>query len=338
MPQAFPSNLKLKKPESSKLPKKHKKQILRRVLPAQDDTGLRVAVLCGGSSSERKISLRSGKAVYAALQRAGFQTTRLDPRNWPKTAASLKKQDVVFVALHGKGGEDGVLQKKLDKLNIPYIGSDARSSWNAFDKALSKKIFLRNSIPTPEGVVVPEAGWKAQFSRLRPPLFVKPAKEGSSIGAFEIEDLRRGAEKIKRSLKRYGTLLVEKKIDGREFTVGILGDQALPVVEMKPKKGFYDYKAKYTKGMTKYQVPARIPDGLAKKMQKTALKVHKALGLRDFSRVDIMTDKQGNHYVLEANSIPGFTELSLLPKAAQAAGISFEELCAKLVGFALKRK
>lgn len=319
MPQELSSNPKLKKPESL-------------------NSLLKVAVLCGGSSSERKISLRSGKAVYAALCRAGFKTTRLDPRNWPKTVSSLKKNDVVFVALHGKGGEDGVLQKKLDKLNIPYIGSNARSSWNAFDKAVSKKIFLKNRIPTPAGVVAPESGWEKKFFALQPPLFVKPAREGSSIGVFQIEDLSQGAEKIKRSLKRYGTLLVEKKIDGREFTVGILGSKALPVVEMKPKEGFYDYKAKYTKGMTKYQVPAKIPSGLAKKMQKIALRVHKSLGLRDFSRVDIMTDRRGNPYVLEANSIPGFTELSLLPKAAQAVGISFEDLCAKLVGFALKRK
>lgn len=319
MPQVFPSNPKLKKPE---LFKPH----------------LRIAVLCGGTSSERKISLRSGKAVFGALNRAGFKATRLDPKNWPKTLAGLKKVDVAFVALHGRGGEDGVLQKKLDKLNIPYIGSDAVSSFNAFDKAISKKIFIKNFIPTPPGVVVPSPHWQKKFALLKPPLFVKPAKEGSSIGVFEIEDLSRGAEKVKRSLKRFKSLLVEKKIEGREFTVGILGDQALPVVEMRPKHAFYDYKSKYTKGMTKYQVPAQISKTLTRKMQAFALKAHKSLGLRDFSRVDIMVDRQGKPFVLEANSIPGFTELSLLPKAAQAAGISFEELCARLVGFALKRK
>ncbi len=319
MPQVFPSNRKSKKPESI-------------------NSKLRVAVLCGGTSSERKISLRSGKAVFGALKRAGFKTSRLDPKNWSQTLAKLKKVDVAFVALHGRGGEDGVLQSKLDKNNIPYIGSDAVSSLNAFDKVISKKIFIRDSIPTPPGVIVPEPNWKNKLALIGPPFFVKPAKEGSSIGAFVIEDLSRGAEKMKRSLKRFGTLLAEKKIEGREFTVGILGRLALPVVEMRPKHGFYDYKNKYTKGMTKYEVPAKIPKKLASKMRKIALKVHKSLGLRDFSRVDIMVDRKGNPFVLEANSIPGFTELSLLPKAAQAAGISFEELCARLVGFALKRK
>lgn len=298
---------------------------------------LRVSVLCGGDSSERKISLRSGKAVYAALKRAGYKTRRVDPRDWSKTRRALRLTDVAFIALHGRGGEDGIIQKKLEKEGVPYIGSDAASSFRAFDKAVAKAIFHKEGIPTPPGLAAPTAGWEKKIQSLKLPLFVKPSQEGSSIGVYEIEDFSHAAEKIKSSLKAFGSVLVEEKIEGREFTVGVLGNQALPVVEMRPKRSFYDFRAKYTKGMTEYEVPARIPAKLAKKMQTLALKVHRALGLRDFSRVDFMADRQGRPYVLEANSIPGFTELSLLPKAAKVAGISFEELCSILVKFACQR-
>ncbi len=318
MPQALPSKLKSNASKKS--------------------NSLRVAVLCGGNSSERKISLRSGKAVYTALKRAGFRTRMLDPRDWNKTLKALRDFDVAFVALHGRGGEDGVIQKKLEKARIPYIGSDAASSFRAFDKQISKDVFLKNRIPTPRGILVPSPEWESRLPGLRFPLFVKPAQEGSSIGIHSIEDFARAAEKIKKSVKAFGKVLVEEKVTGREFTVGILGSKALPVVELRPKRSFYDFRAKYTKGMTEYVVPARIPASVSKKLQELGLKVHKALGLRDFSRVDIMMDGEGRPYVLEANSIPGFTEFSLLPKAARAAGISFEDLCSKLVNFAFRRK
>ncbi len=321
MPREFSSNQKSKKSKKSEVSGKK----------------LRIGVLCGGNSSERKISLRSGRAVYSALQRAGFGVLRIDPRNWTKASRALKTVDVAFVALHGRGGEDGVIQKRLEKAGIPYIGSGASASLKAFDKEVSKNIFLKYGIPSPKGFCAPSPSWAGKLSALKFPLFVKPCLEGSSIGAYSIEDFGRAAEKIKRSVASYGKVLVEEKIIGREFTVGILGAQALPVVEMKPRRAFYDYRAKYTKGMTQYQVPAKIPASVSRKLQKLALKVHGALGLRDFSRVDILMDRKGKPYVLEANSIPGFTELSLLPKAAQAAGISFEALCSRLVGFARRR-
>ncbi len=179
--------------------------------------------------------------------------------------------------------------------------------------------------------------WRRKIQGFGLPCFVKPLREGSSIGAFAVEDLEKMAVKIERTIHAFGDLLVEKKIDGRELTVGILGHRALPVIEMKPKGSFYDYHSKYTKGMTEYIVPARIPKVLERKLQRIALKTHKSLGLRDFSRVDMMVDHVGKIYVLEANSIPGFTELSLLPKAAKAAGISFENLCLQLVAWAYKR-
>ncbi len=230
------------------------------------------------------------------------------------------------------------MQKKLERLGVPYIGSDARSSLRAFDKLTSKQIFTRSGIPTPEYVLVPGKNWERKLTKLTLPLFVKPVEEGSSIGVFEIEDFRHAAEKLRRSMKQFGRLLVEEKVVGREFTVGVLGEKPLPVIELCPKRSFYDYRAKYTKGMTEYKVPARIPKSLAAKLQRIAIAVHKVLGLRDISRIDMMVDRSGNPYVLEANSIPGFTELSLLPKAARAAGIPFDVLCSELVCRAVRRK
>jgi D-alanine-D-alanine ligase len=315
MPQEFASNPRLKSSED-----------------------LRIGVLYGGLSSERKISIRSGRAVTRGLKAAGFKTLHLDPRNASLFKRRLKQIDLAFLALHGKGGEDGQIQALLERARIPYIGADVRGSRNAFDKILSKKIFTHAGIPTAKYQLITRKTGIGPLKRMRLPLFVKPPKEGSSIGAFAVEDFAKDAVKVKNVLDAFGELLVEPKIEGRELTVGILGNQALPVIEMKPKSGFYDYHAKYTKGMTEYEVPARIPIKLAKQLQKIALKTHKALGLRDLSRVDIMVDQAGKPYVLEANSIPGFTELSLLPKAAKCAGISFENLCTRLVAFAWQRK
>ena len=222
-------------------------------------------------------------------------------------------------------------------MKVPYVGSDSRSSRLAFDKILSKRVFLKKRIPTPKFAIVPPGRWKASSSRFPTPFFIKPPREGSSIGIYEVRKWKESADKIKATAHSYGTFLIEEKIQGREFTVGILGNRALPVIELKPKHGFYDYHSKYTKGMTEYLVPAPIPQKQARRLQKLALAVHHALGLRDFSRVDIMVDEKKRPYVLEANSIPGFTELSLLPKAARAAGISFEELCSELVRLAAER-
>jgi D-alanine-D-alanine ligase len=298
---------------------------------------LKIGVLAGGTSSERKISLRSGRAVNQALRRSGFRTIFIDPKHGPKSRQALKKVDLAFIALHGQGGEDGTIQRALERFKLPYIGSDAPSSWRAYDKAISKRIFQKSKIPSPVYTIATRKNWKTKLRRFPTPFFVKPVREGSSIGAFAVEDFDKMAEKIGETAKRFGDLLVEKKIEGREFTVGIFGSEALPVIELKPKRQFYDYRAKYTKGMTEYIVPAKIPAALKSKLQKNALRVHKALGLRDFSRVDFMVDRSGRPYALEANSIPGFTELSLLPKAARAAGYSFETVCAQLVKWAYER-
>jgi len=307
-------------------------------LKADPLTHLKVGVLSGGNSSERAVSLRSGKAVYEALLRSGISVCRIDPKRSPqKTRLNLSRIDLAFLALHGKGGEDGTIQKRLEKVGIPYVGSDSRGSRLAFDKVEAKKIFKRQGIPTPAWRTFSRKDWRGLKS-FPSPFFVKPVADGSSIGVFLVEDFRRSAEKLIHALKRYPVLLAERRMEGREFTVGILGNQALPVIELRPKRKFYDYKAKYTRGMTEYLVPAPISPSQAKKFQNLALRVHRALKLRDFSRVDLMTDSKGNPFVLEANTIPGFTELSLLPKAARQAGISFEALCLKLVGMAWSRK
>ena len=299
---------------------------------------LKIGVLYGGASSERKISLRSGRAVIQALKRSGFSVRWIDPARPQEAKRAYRKIDLAFIALHGCGGEDGSIQSRLEKLKIPYVGSDARSSRLAFDKILAKRVFLKKRIPTPAFKTVTAARWKAACAGFKTPFFVKPPQEGSSIGIYEVRSLKESADKIKTTARVYGTFLIEEKIQGREFTVGILGKRTLPVVELKPKHGFYDYHSKYTKGMTEYLVPAPISRRLARKLQRIALAVHRALGLRDFSRVDFMVDKKERPYVLEANSIPGFTELSLLPKAARAAGISFEGLCLQLVQMAFKRR
>jgi len=300
-------------------------------------TDITVGVLLGGTSSERKVSLRSGKAVLKAFKDAGVRTLALDPAKTLRFNQQLKKIDVAFLAVHGTGAEDGILQKKLEKARVPYTGSGPKASLDAFDKVRAKKLFIKAGVPTPAYCVVTSGDWKAKLKRLGLPAFAKPIADGSSVGAFPIENVNKTSRLIVRELKKFKKLLVERKIEGREFTVGVVGSKALPVIEMISGREFFDYKAKYTPGITKYDVPAQIPAKLALQLQKIALRAHQALQLRDLSRVDLMVDQAGAITVLEANSIPGMTEMSLLPKAARCAGIPFEELCIRLTRMALKR-
>jgi len=298
---------------------------------------LRIGVLAGGESSEREISLRSGKAVLEALARSGVSVIPIDPKNREEVETSLPKIDVAFLALHGIGGEDGSIQEELEKLKVPYVGSGPEGSRLAFNKVQAKQRFEEAGIPTPFWRTFNKGNWR-ELENFPSPFFVKPVADGSSIGVFLVEDFKNSAEKIIHALQTYGELLAEEKIQGREFTVGIIGKRALPVVELKPKGLFYDYRCKYTPGMTDYLIPAPLPGAWRKRFERTALQVHQVLGLRDFSRVDLVTDLRGRPFILEANTIPGFTELSLLPKAAHAAGISFEDLCLRLVKMGWKRR
>lgn len=298
---------------------------------------LRIGVLLGGDSAERKISLKSGRAVRKALEEMGYETRAIDPSR-RADLLSTDVIDVAFVALHGRGGEDGVLQAILDQKKIPYTGSGPRGCRLSFDKVKAKAILRKKGIPTADYAVIDGRNWMARLKRLGEPIFIKPVDDGSSIGVFAVDDLQKSANMIKTALRKYGRLLAERKISGREFTVAVLDGKALPVIELRPERSFYDYKAKYTKGLCNYLVPAPIDPKLAKRMQAIALDVHRALELEDVSRVDIMTDERGDPYVLEANAIPGLTEMSLLPKAARQSGISFGRLCEMLLEKAYSRK
>lgn len=299
---------------------------------------IKVGVVRGGLSAERRISLRSGRAVTKALRRLGVPVIPIDPADRLKFKKKLRQTDILFIALHGNGGEDGVIQSELERQGLLFTGSPAAACRKSFDKRISKQHFKRLGIPTPFYTILDKNNWREKAARFPAPYFVKPLDGGSSQGVFLVEDFRDSAEKLRRSILKFGKLLIEQRIVGRELTAGLLGNLRLPVVEVKPSRPFYDYKAKYTAGMTTYEVPAKIPARVAKKIQKVAWRVYQGLGLKGFSRVDVMLDRKNRPFVLEVNSIPGLTEFSLLPKAARAIGIGFEELCLRVLEEAFNRK
>lgn len=299
---------------------------------------IKVGVVRGGSSAERRISLRSGRAVFKALRRVGVPVIAIDPADRAGYLRKIRQVDILFIALHGNGGEDGAIQAELERRRIPFTGSPASACRKSFDKKISKRYFRKLKIPTADYAILDRKNWQKKAAAFPQPYFVKPLDGGSSQGVFLVEDFQNSVEKIRRSIKRFGRLLIEKRVVGRELTAGLLGNLKLPVVEVKPSRPFYDYKAKYTAGMTVYEVPAKIPAGIAKKVQRIAWRVYQGLGLKGFSRVDIMLDQKNRPFVLEVNSIPGLTEFSLLPKAARAMGISFEELCLHVLWDGLHRR
>ena len=290
--------------------------------------------MLGGPSAEREVSLRSGAAVARALRSLGHDVTEVDPKDGqfdlpPKT-------DVVFLALHGTYGEDGTVQRRLDELGALYTGCDAEGSRIAFDKVLTKKRCVKARVPTAKFLVVNSEktplpkGWQ-------PPLVVKPVRQGSSVGLQFVERIEDWQKALAEALKFDSEVLVEEKIVGRETTVGILGGEPLPVVEVRPKVGSYDYKNKYTAGCTEYFCPAEFDSATAKRIQSAALGAFQAIGGRDYARVDVMVRAGGEPVVLEVNTLPGMTETSLLPKAAAAAGLNYAQLCQRMVELALKR-
>lgn len=295
---------------------------------------LNITVMLGGPSAEREISLRTGTAVAKALRSLGHDVNELDPKTseWslpPKT-------DVVFLALHGTYGEDGTVQKQLDRLGVPYTGCDAEASRIAFDKVLTKQCCVKAGVPTAKFMTVtsPTAPFPANIS---PPLVVKPVRQGSSVGLQFVERVADWSSALAAALKFDTDVLVEEKIIGRETTVGILGGKVLPVVEVRPKAGSYDYQNKYTAGATEYFCPADFDAATTEQIQSAALGAFKAIGGRDYSRVDVMVRADGSPVVLEVNTLPGMTETSLLPKAAAAAGMNYAELCQRMVDLALAR-
>lgn len=310
----------------------------------------RVGVLMGGPSSERDISIKSGKAVFRALKKNNINAVSYElamPLNTNGYIQSVKEKigamdiDIAFIALHGEFGEDGTIQKILEEMKIPYAGSKTRASKLAIDKIDSREIFEKNNIPMPRynvvvrGEVLPDEpvsdNIKIFFKELSMPIVVKPSTEGSSIGLSMVDSENSLYKAVSNAFKYSDRVIIEEYIEGREITVGILEDRALPVVEIIPKNRFFDFEAKYNKGATDYKVPAEIDKEKYRECQEMALLAHKVLGARFFSRVDMILDKDGTPYILELNTIPGLTETSLLPLAAAEAGIDFNQLVLKIL-------
>lgn len=330
---------------------------------------MRIAVLTGGASAEREVALASGRAVAQALRTGGHQVLTLDAvggrvldapalearigRAPPQVGRAAeqggalarafdqlpeaKDIEAVFVALHGGAGEDGRIQAVLDLIGIPYTGSGPLGSALAMDKLVSKELFCAADIPTPPwlvGEVEPEEVDRRLGGY---PVIVKPSHEGSTVGVTVV----RSASELGSAIERAGTFvgppMIERFVPGRELAVGVLGDEALPIVEIRPKHEIYDYECKYTPGMSEYEVPASLDAQITAEVQELAVRAHRVLRLSAYSRIDFRLDADGRPWCLEANSLPGMTATSLLPKAAAAAGISFEDLCDRIVRLAAAR-
>lgn len=296
---------------------------------------LHITVMLGGPSAEREVSLRSGAAVAAALRSLGHEVRELDPREpgWrlaPET-------DVVFLALHGTYGEDGTVQAELERGSVPYTGCDAAASRIGFDKARTKQRCVAAGVPTARSLVLDsgQVPWPLGWN---PPLVLKPVRQGSSVGLQFVERVEQWPAALAEALRHDTEVLLEEKIIGRESTVGILGDEPLPVVEVRPKSGVYDYRTKYSAGAAEYLCPAPFDAATTQRVQAAALGAFRAIGGRDYARVDVMVRANGEPVVLEVNTLPGMTETSLLPKAAAAAGIGYAELCQRMVDLALRRR
>ncbi len=304
-----------------------------------------IGVLMGGYSSEREISLRSGKAIAEALHVAGCQVSSIDITcQHPDEISEFIKGfsiDVAFIALHGCLGEDGTIQSILEKMKIPYTGSNVEASRKAINKVSTQKILKEKGVPVAEYIVANRNDKPAidvLAKRIHSfPVVVKPACEGSSIGVVLVQN-KEGLPPALEGAFKYGPeVIIERYIKGRELTVGILDETPLPVIEIKSKSSFFDFSAKYQSGTTEYIVPAQIPEALSQQLKDIALAAHQALGCRHLSRVDIMLDEKNSPFVLEINTIPGFTSTSLLPKAAKVAGLSFADLCLRLTQLAYEK-
>jgi D-alanine-D-alanine ligase len=298
-------------------------------------TPLTIAVLLGGPSAEREVSLRSGAGVVKALRSRGHTVAEVDPKDG--TFALPAKTDVAFLALHGTYGEDGTVQAQLEEVGVPYTGCDPEASRIAFDKVLTKERCIAAGVPTAKHLVIDSA--ETPFPRgWQPPLVVKPVRQGSSVGLQYVENVSDWSRALREALRFDSQLLVEEKIVGRETTVGILANRALPIVEVRPKTGGYDYQNKYTAGRTEYFCPAPFDEPTTRRIQQAALGAFQAIGGRDYARVDVMIRANGDPVVLEVNTLPGMTETSLMPKAAEAAGMNYAELCERLIEMALGRQ
>jgi D-alanine-D-alanine ligase len=295
---------------------------------------LSITVMLGGPSAEREVSLRSGASVATALRARGHRVFELDPRSEPWQVPT--GTEVVFLALHGTYGEDGTVQRKLEQLGIPYTGCDSEASRIGFDKLLTKECCVAAGVPTARFAVLESAAasWPRGWN---PPVVLKPLRQGSSVGLQFVDRVSDWSRALEEAFRYDTQVLLEEKILGRETTVGILDNQPLPVVEVRPKAGVYDYHNKYTAGTTDYLCPAPFDQPTTARIQAAGLGAFQAIGGRDYARVDVMVRANGEVLVLEVNTLPGMTDTSLLPKAAAAAGIGYAELCERMIELALAR-
>lgn len=301
----------------------------------------RIAVLGGGTSSERDVSLATGNAITDALAESGWDAVLLDRPEGIVSREELGKYDVVFIAYHGGAGEDGRVQAVLELAGIPYTGSGPLSSGLAMDKILAKRIFQQAGIPTPEWILwekkgFPTTEWVKKAAPFSLPIVVKPAAQGSTVGITIARDEKELSAGIRLASSLGPRMLFERYIPGREVAVAVLEGVRLPVVEIIPKEGFYDYEHKYTAGASEYIVPADLPRDVALRLNNIGHSAFDVIGLRHYGRVDFRLDGD-RPYCLEANSLPGMTSLSLVPKAAGAVGIDFPELVDRIARMALNR-
>jgi D-alanine-D-alanine ligase len=300
----------------------------------------RVAVVMGGRNTEREVSLASGKAVLQALETLGYDARGIDFDERFVDAIRSYEPDVAFLALHGPGGEDGTIQGVLEWLGVPYTGSDVRSSALAMDKHLTKKLLSAEGLPTPSWDTFDLTGGTLPLlpGSLNLPLVVKPRNEGSSAGVRMVRTHVEWSRAMIDLSDGRTAVVAEELVEGREFSCGVLFEEALPVIEILPEgHDFYTYDAKYAPGGSRHEVPAKIDDDLAHRLQMLALSTHRLIGLRDYSRTDIIVSREGRPYILEINSLPGLTPTSLLPEECAAVGIGFDVLIDRLIRAAADR-
>lgn len=297
---------------------------------------LPIAVLYGGNSAERDVSLHSGKAIAQGLEQAGFKVVLIDTKYTPLTELVRQNIKRVFIALHGRGGEDGSLQGALEYMGIAYTGANVLGSALSMDKIRSKQIFKACNIPTPSFSVVCKADLASLnvdklLNELGTKVMVKPAHEGSSIGMAMADSPEKLHNALVEAFSFDGDVLVEAWVDGPEYTVAILGDEALPAIHMETPREFYDYEAKYQSNSTQYHCPCGLPETEEEMIKALSLQAFKATGASGWGRVDLMKDNLGGWQILEVNTVPGMTETSLVPKAAKVHGLTFSELVERIV-------
>lgn len=299
----------------------------------------KVGVLFGGGSAEREISLRSGNAVLAALLSRGVDAHPFDPAEHALGDLEQAGFDRVFVILHGRGGEDGTLQGMLDLMGLPYTGSGVMASALGMDKWRTKLVWRGAGLPVPDFVMLDEqSDWDAVVARLGLPLFVKPAREGSSVGVIKVKQAGELASACAEAARHDPLVLAEKAMSGGEYTVAVMGEgsnlRALPAIRIVPATEFYDYEAKYFRDDTRYLCPCGLPEEQEAAMRDLALRAFQVLGCRGWARVDVLLDEAGMPYLLEVNTAPGMTDHSLVPMAARVAGMDFPELCVQVLALA----